>query len=198
MLPPDFYQTHYYNAIGFEQYLEDFKTALEFGSESKYGVYIQYLPLNWQRTTRVYQQYQPSHEILAAAAQMVNKVHWLIIVEPWCGDVSQSLPVMARIAESSNGRIDLRLVYRDQKPDLMDAHLTNGTSRSIPILIQLDEQFRVMGTWGPRPAEAQALVSKLKSDPTTADNYAEELHRWYARNKQEAIQSELITLLQKA
>lgn len=196
-MSPESYQSHFIRAIGFEQYLAEFRSALESGPDSKYASYAQYLPLNWQRTTRVYQHYHPSEAILNVAASLSHKVYWLLIVEPWCGDVSQSLPVIARVAEASTGRIELRLAYRDQNPELMNAHLTNGTSRSIPILIQLDSQFKVLGTWGPRPKEAQALVSKLKSDPATADNYAEELHRWYARDKQQAIQSDLLALLNK-
>ena len=39
----------------------------------------------------------------------------------------------------------------------MDQYLTNG-SRSIPIVIVLDDDFRELGHWGPRPAELQAWV----------------------------------------
>ncbi len=170
---------------------------MQHGSHSLYGSYAQYLPLNLQRNSRLYQKFVPTETLLHAVARMPHSVKWLMIVEPWCGDVSQSLPLIARIAESSMGLIELRLAYRDQNPDLMDAHLTNDVSRSIPILIQLDSAFKVLGTWGPRPKEAQVLVEKLKSDPVTADNYAEELHRWYAQNKQQAIQSELLALLKK-
>lgn len=197
MLSSESYQSYFHNAIGFEQYQAEFRSAIESGPDDKYPNNSQYLPLNWQRTTRVYQHYRPSEAIRNTAANLAHKVYWLMIVEPWCGDVSQSLPVIARIAEASKERIELRLTYRDQTPELMNAHLTNGVSRSIPILIQLDSAFEVLGTWGPRPKEAQALVAKLKSDPATAENYAEELHRWYAHNKQQAIQTELLALLKK-
>ena len=197
MLSSESYQSYFHNAIGFEQYQVEFRSSIESGPDGKYANYSQYLPLNWQRTTRVYKHYQPSEAIINTAASLAHKVYWLMIVEPWCGDVSQSLPVIARVAEASKERIELRLTYRDHNPELMNAHLTNGVSRSIPILIQLDSEFKVLGTWGPRPKEAQVLVEKLKSDPATADNYAEELHRWYAHDKQQAIQTELLALLKK-
>ena len=41
-----------------------------------------------------------------------------------------TVPYLARLAESVPN-IDMRLLTRDENPDLMDAHL-NGTSRSIP------------------------------------------------------------------
>ncbi|MGR6087774.1 MAG: thioredoxin family protein [Arcticibacter sp.] len=195
MLQPEEYQAFFNQAITYDQYLQDFENSLK---SSDANPYTQYLPLNWQRTSRINQQVTLKQTVAAALAQITKPIRWLVIVEHWCGDVSQSLPVIAKMAQAAQGHIDLRLAYRDQNPVLMDAHLTSGTSRSIPMLIQLDAEYRVSGTWGPRPAEAQSLVKKLKADPSTANNYAEELHKWYASNKQQAIQSELVTLLQKA
>jgi hypothetical protein len=194
---PELYQSHFATAIDFQRYLADFKAALDGSAATSYGNYAQYLPLNWQRTDRLYRQFKLNDAAHQALTDLNRPLRWLVIVEPWCGDVSQSLPVMARLAEASNNRIDLRLAYRDQNPSLIDAHLTDGVSQSIPILVQLDAGYQVTGTWGPRPAEAQALVKRLKSDPSTAVNYAEELHRWYGHNKQQSIQSELLALLKK-
>ncbi|MFN5224049.1 MAG: thioredoxin family protein [Bacteroidota bacterium] len=194
---PELYQSHFATAIDFQRYLADFKAALDGSAATSYGNYAQYLPLNWQRTDRLYRQFKLNDAAHQALTDLNRPLRWLVIVEPWCGDVSQSLPVMARLAEASNNRIDLRLAYRDQNPSLIDAHLTDGVSQSIPILVQLDAEYQVTGTWGPRPEEAQALVKRLKSDPSTAVNYAEELHRWYGHNKQQSIQSELLALLKK-
>lgn len=195
MLSPEIYKSHFLTGHNFHQYLSDFKHFINVGAADKFGTYTKHLPMNWQRTSRLYRHFRPSEDALNLLSFLANPLQWLVVVEPWCGDVSQSLPVMARMAEASNNRINLRVAYRDQNPELMNAHLTNGVSRSIPILIQLDSAFKVLGTWGPRPAEAQALVAKLTSDSATAVNYGEELHRWYAQNKQQAIQSELLALL---
>jgi hypothetical protein len=62
----------------------------------------------------------------------------------------------------------------------------------------LDNQFNVTGIWGPRPLVAQNLVKLLKSNPETAEIYAQELHLWYARDKQISIDSEIQKLLTKA
>ena len=117
-----------------------------------------------------------------------------MISEHWCGDASQNIPSFNKIAELSAGKIELRIVYRDENTELMDQHLTNST-RSIPKLIQLDEAYNVTGIWGSRPVEAQELIIKLKSNPLTADTYVNELHLWYARNKQIALQGEIVNLL---
>ncbi len=44
----------------------------------------------------------------------------------------------------------------------MDRFLTGG-SRSIPKVLFLDEQFRLLGDWGPRPDRLQAFVLEEKS-----------------------------------
>jgi hypothetical protein len=102
-----------------------------------------------------------------------------------------------KIAELSQGKIELRLVYRDQNLDLMDAHLTNN-GRSVPKLIQLNKGFAITGVWGPRPNEGQDLVEKLKANPETTSTYATDLHLWYARNKHQAMEKEISELIFKA
>ena len=51
-------------------------------------------------------------------------------------------------AGGSGPGLELRVILRDANPEVMDQYLTNG-SRSIPIVIALDENFQEMGHWGP-------------------------------------------------
>lgn len=157
----------------------------------------EYINLNKHRIHRVEKTYTVSPQLAEQVTELKHKMYWLILTEHWCGDASQTLPVFNKIAEMSEGKIEMKLVYRDQNPELMDAYLTDGT-RSIPKLIQLDEQFNVTGTWGPRPTEAQKLVKQLKSDPTSAASYATDLHLWYAKDKQQSLESEISKLLFRA
>ena len=149
-----------------------------------------YLAINQQRVKRLVSRFQLQPEVELAALNANKGIKWLIINEHWCGDGAQILPVQAAIARASNGRIEARVVFRDQNLALMDAFLTNG-GRSIPKTIQLNDAFEVTGTWGPRPKFAMELVARIKSDPNIAHLYSEELHKWYAKDKQLAIQTEL-------
>jgi hypothetical protein len=158
---------------------------------------VSYIKLNQSRMHRVEKTYTISEEILKQLQSLEHKTYWLILTEHWCGDASQNLPAFNAVAESSNGKIDLKLLYRDEHPQLMEAYLTNGT-KSIPKLIQLDSHFNVTGIWGPRPSFAQKMVKELKANPETAANYANELHLWYAKDKQKALESEIIKLLYRA
>ena len=157
----------------------------------------EYIKLNQHRMSRVEKTYKVSTEVADQIKGLKNKTHWLVLTEHWCGDASQTLPVFNRIAEMSEGKIALKLVYRDQTPELMNMYLTNG-SRSIPKLVQLDEHFNVTGIWGPRPTYAQKLVMNLKSSPDTAATYARELHLWYAKDKQMSLEGEIQQLLVRA
>ena len=92
--------------------------------------------------------------------------------------------------------MDLRVLSRDENLDIMDAHLT-GTSRSIPIVILLDEEYVERAWWGPRPREIQGWVMEegMKMEP--GPRYAQ-VRRFYARDKGKAILSELLDLIRTA
>ena len=187
--PEDFAQA-WSRALHIDQYLEDLLNAVP----NEEDPYAKYLVINQQRVKRLTQRLrlEPETEIAALNAKPGTK--WLILNEHWCGDGAQIVPVQAAIARASNGRIEARVLFRDQNLELMDQFLTNG-GRSIPKTIQMTQAFEVTASWGPRPAEAQDLVQRVKADPERAHLYSEELHKWYAVNRQMAIQSELSVLL---
>ncbi|HEX9109339.1 MAG TPA: thioredoxin family protein, partial [Longimicrobiales bacterium] len=64
-------------------------------------------------------------ELLQRAAGLRRRWHLLVLSEDWCGDAVNTVPVVARLAELS-GTMELRLLARDQNPDLMDSHLSGS------------------------------------------------------------------------
>jgi len=117
--------------------------------------------------------------------------HLLVLAEDWCGDASNTVPFLARLVEALPG-VDLRILRRDEHPALMDAYLTNG-SRSIPIVIALDADFREVGHWGPRPAELQAWVMERLGTAPKGELYPE-VRRWYARDRGESTLREVLSV----
>jgi hypothetical protein len=113
----------------------------------------------------------------------------LVIAEGWCGDASSTIPIVARFADAVPG-MELRLVRRDEYPAVMDRYLTNG-ARAIPIVIVLDESFRALGHWGPRPAELQAWVMENRLRVPKAELYPQ-VRRWYARDRGETTLREVL------
>jgi hypothetical protein len=188
------YNHYIHKGISYIQYKIRMAEDVDSNKDEKIKSYIK---LNQSRIHRVEKTYTISEEIKNQLKSLRDKTYWLVLTEHWCGDASQSLPVFNSIAEASNGMITMKLVYRDQHPELMNAYLTDGT-RSIPKLIQLGKHFNVTGIWGPRPSTAQKMVKELKSNPATAATYANELHLWYAKDKQQSLEKEITQLLLRA
>ena len=188
------YNNYFQQGIDYHQYKIQMAEDFQVNEDEKTRTYIK---LNQSRMHRVEKTYTISEEITKQLKSLRHKTYWLVLTEHWCGDASQSLPVFNKITEASNGMVAMKLVYRDQHPELMDAYLTDGT-RSIPKLIQLDKHFNVTGIWGPRPGVAQKMVKEIKSNPATAATYANELHLWYAKDKQKSLEIEIEKLLFRA
>lgn len=113
----------------------------------------------------------------------------LVIAEDWCGDASNTVPVLAKFVDAVPD-LELRVILRDANPEVMNQYLTNG-SRSIPIVIALDEHFQEMGHWGPRPSELQAWV--MANRPTMPKNELyPQVRKWYARDRGETTIREVL------
>lgn len=134
--------------------------------------------------------------VVDEARDLPGTWHLLALSEDWCGDAINILPVLARLTEALD-RMDLRVLTRDDNLDIMDAHLTNGTSRSIPVVILLDEEYEERGWWGPRPSELQKWVMEegMKMEP--GPRYAQ-VRRFYARDKGKTILKEVLDMIRSA
>ena len=135
-------------------------------------------------------------ELVEKLAHLPQPEQWLMLGEAWCGDTAHTLPVLAHLAAESNGRVVLHLLLRSDHPDLMAAHQTAGKN-SIPKLIRRDAATgRELGTWGPRPAEAQTLSLRLHADTSLHTNQiVKTMNAWYEADQGRAVQAELLALL---
>ncbi|WP_020007846.1 thioredoxin family protein [Salinicoccus albus] len=97
----------------------------------------------------------------------------IVITEDWCGDAMVNTPVLLHLAEKSD--MEVRMILRDSNLELMDQYLTNGKSRSIPIIIFIDAYGAEVTHWGPRSEENQRQVDALMAGlpDKEADNYKE-------------------------
>jgi hypothetical protein len=125
---------------------------------------------------------------------LIGRRHLLVLNEDWCGDSVNTLPTIAKLVSLVPEKVDLRVLGRDANPDLMDAHLT-GTSRSIPIVMVLDDAYVERGWWGPRPKELQAWALGPGQALEKADRYRE-IRRWYARDRGLTTLDEIVRLME--
>ena len=141
----------------------------------------------------IYERFVPPPAAVARAAALPGRWHLLVLSEDWCGDASNTVPALARLAEAAPN-LDLRLLARDENLDLMDEHLT-GTSRGIPAVIVLDGALAERGWWGPRPADLQAWVLSEGLKIEDHDERYRQVRTWYARDRGQTTLREVLDLL---
>ena len=132
---------------------------------------------------------------LQRACEKARGIRLLAIAEDWCGDASSTVPVLAKLGDQADC-LEMRLIKRDEHPEVMDHYLTNG-ARSIPIVIALDGQFRELGHWGPRPKELQHWVLENK-DCIPREERFRQIRKWYARDKGATTLREVLELVERA
>jgi hypothetical protein len=155
--------------------------------------YFNYTKLNESRMKRWVKTMEIDEELKSVLGTVQVKQHWIIIVEPWCGDASHIVPFLVRFAELSD-KITYELQLRDTEPFLIDDYLTNG-GKAIPKLISRDENGNDLFVWGPRPYGALDLMNRLKEENADFEKIKVELQNWYNEDKGRQIQSELKKLL---
>jgi hypothetical protein len=192
-------QQHIDKGISFEAYHQLYQEQVANGQTSgldqSEGL-IAYTKLNFSRLKRSYKTTEIANETKAMLEKISTPLTWLVLTETWCGDAAQNIPVLAKMAEL-NPAISLKLIFRDENPEVMDNFLTNG-SKSIPKLICVNENLEVLGTWGPRPAAIQSWFVEEKNKPTTdMDQLKIDLQQKYNADKGQSLQSELMELLQQ-
>lgn len=159
--------------------------------------YLDYTRMCLQRMNR----WNKTAKVSAKMTHLMESIEepqiWLVITEAWCGDGAQSIPYMAKLAEL-NPKIKLRIIMRDEYPEIMDAYLTNG-ARSIPKLVAFTEDLKVeLFTWGPKPFYLMNRHKEYKHDSKglAYPGFLEEIHLWYAKNKNQDLETELFPLIQ--
>ena len=155
---------------------------------------IEYTKLNYSRMKRIMKTTPISEDVSSTVECLNEKLTWIVFAESWCGDAAQNIPVFAKIAEA-NPNISLRILLRDENPEVMDQYLTNG-GKSIPKLICVDENLKELGTWGPRPKFLQDWLYENKANPKMEmSELKKEFQIWYTEDKGQTLQREMILLL---
>ncbi|HWE01142.1 MAG TPA: thioredoxin family protein [Tepidisphaeraceae bacterium] len=89
----------------------------------------------------------------------VREMKVLVVSGIWCGDCVQQCPLQQRIADSNPGKIDLRILDRDQHRDLAEKVRMNGGDR-VPIAIFMAEDFELCAVFGDRTINRYRALAK--------------------------------------
>ncbi|GAB6282363.1 MAG: thioredoxin family protein [Ignavibacterium sp.] len=184
-------------SLTYEQFIKKIENYLENTNpddlnESDKHLY-EYTKLNLQRMNRIQKTYSISEEMKNALSKIKNKQYWIVLTEEWCGDSAQNTPIITRIAEA-NPIIELKILERDDNPDIIDHYLTDG-KRKIPKVILFDENGNELFQWTERPKKASEFMSSLLNNGTPKEKAVEELQVWYNQNKGTELEKEFIEFL---
>ncbi|MBL4663940.1 MAG: thioredoxin family protein [Flavobacteriaceae bacterium] len=184
------------NAMNYEDYktlvldlVQQKRTTGADTSEQK----IAFTKLNSSRLKRLDKTISISDIALEHFRNLPSHQTWLIIVESWCADAVQTIPVLHKIT-SATSKLTLKIILRDENEEFMSHFLTNG-AKSIPKLIVLDDQMEVINTWGSRSKRATQLVVDYKNEHGVIDDaFKQSLQLWYLKDGGKSIVEDLVAL----
>ena len=138
-------------------------------------------------------------EVTANIIGRMNPMKIIVLTEPWCGDSLAIFPVVRKITES-NKNWELKVLRRDENPELMDQFLTKG-ARAVPIFLFLSDDFSLLFKFGPRPKAAQDIFEEhremFKQGKIEKSEVIKKIRNFYSKNRGQAILDELMESFQQ-
>lgn len=135
--------------------------------------YMAQMESNQEKSYAIYEKFELPDDPEFIDMLKQQQLNLLAITEDWCGDAMMVNPILRKLAEAAD--LEVRCVYRDDNPELMDRYLTNG-GKSIPKYIFLSESGEVKGSWGPRSPKVQQMVDEKKARLPEKEDPQYELH----------------------
>jgi len=185
------------NSYTYKEYRTLVENLLQAGkstSKEDSEVLVNYSKLNHSRMKRLDKTIKLSTEVIEQVESISRPIEWIVLTEGWCGDAAQNLPIINKIA-ILNSNINLRIVLRDEHPELMDQFLTNG-GKSIPKLIHTENEYSKIESWGPRPSVATKMVADHKDqNGSITPEFKKDLQLWYNKDKGISTIKDMMTFL---
>lgn len=155
-----------------------------------------YSKYNIERQARVEELWSPSDAFTEAVERVPGPSDWLFITDDWCVDSAYSLPLV-KWGSDRRSDITLRILLKDDHPDIMDLFLTNG-KRSIPKFAGIYPDGRVQFVWGPQPEAIRAIRQELMDSGAEGRIVSSTTVDWYADMGWLDVERELIEVLSSA
>jgi hypothetical protein len=173
------------NSYTYTEYRTLVETLLKEGrstSKDDSEMMVNYSKLNHSRMKRLDKTVKLPQEVIEKVEAIKVPIEWIVLTEGWCGDAAQNLPIINKIADL-NPNINLRIVLRDEHPELMDKFLTNG-GKAIPKLIHIEKDYSKIESWGPRPTVATKMVADYKAkNGSITPEFKKDLQVLYNKDK---------------
>ncbi len=117
----------------------------------------------WQEQYERVELSEPQRQLLQS---FQRDVLLLCLASPWCGDCTLQVPILGRFAAETE-RVKLRLLERDEVPELRDQLLVNG-GRRIPVVLFLSEDGYEAARYGDRTLSRYRYLASRELGQTVA------------------------------
>jgi thiol-disulfide isomerase/thioredoxin len=142
--------------------------------------------------------FEPPAEILKQI-ESTQPLKILVITEPWCSDSLALIPVVYKLAQLA-GNWNMKVILRDENPELIDQFRTNGLP-AIPVFLFFNDQGTLLFRWGPRVKPAQRIFDqyreKIVSGEIEKQDVIKKIRTFYARDRGLSAVAELLPLVKK-
>ncbi|AOV08116.1 thioredoxin family protein [Sporosarcina ureilytica] len=135
--------------------------------------YMETLDKHKEAFNHIYESFSVENDETFLQQLNEKNVRAVVLAEPWCGHCMLNIPVLLRLSEKAN--MPIKFLLRDENLELMDQYLTNGKSRTIPIMIFINENGDEIAKWGPIADKTKQYVDELRKDlpPKESEEYDE-------------------------
>lgn len=113
---------------------------------------------NWRST---YERVTLNDHQKGVLGGITREIRVIFLSGIWCGDCVRQGPMLQRIAEASNGRIDLRFADRDEHAELQSL-LTVNAGRRVPVSVFCAEDYELVSTLGDKPLSRYRVMAAQK------------------------------------
>lgn len=136
----------------------------------------------WQK---IYDQITLTDAQRSMLGSSVREMNVIALSGMWCGDCVRQGPMFQKIAEASNGKIQLKWLDRDEHMDVQEKVTICGGKR-VPVVIFTAEDFELVGWYGDKPlaryriqaAQLHGAGCPLPGAPVPSDHLSAELQDW--------------------
>lgn len=116
-----------------------------------------------------------------------RELNVLLVSGVWCGDCVRQGPMIRQIVDACADGVSLRVIDRDQNPELRDEVRILGAAR-VPVVVFLSEDFHEVGRFGDRMLATYRLKAETELGAACAvptaelppDELAAERDEWLA------------------
>src|SRR5260370_40062247 len=109
-------------------------TRKQFESGMTYSAYKAQMTRNRDQVEQNEKDLELNSNDVQAFRDLTQSLNVMALAEDWCGDVIANLPILGKLEQASNGKLNVRIHLRDQESgsQIMDQYLNKGQFKSIP------------------------------------------------------------------